>query len=433
MRRKLLSILVLSILVASTLVGCGSSPSTLTIFSITEGNVSAMKAGTGSWIEAQVGMSLEPGDSVKTGDNSSAEITFFDGSTIELQAGTEIEIASLDISTDTGSITITLKQTIGSIIFRVTKIVDPASRYEVETPAGAVAIRGSAVEVSVIEDGTTWICNLEGDIWAVAQGVELQIPEGRCCVIKPGQPPELIMVSAPSPVINYFTADPTSIAVGDGSTLSWSVSNATEITIDQGIGTVPLTGTRTVYPATNTTYTLQACNEAGNSTATVHITVSAPTLPIINYFTALPTSIVVGGSSTLSWRVSGATEVTINQGIGAVSPNGTRTVYPTTSTTYTLQASNGAGSVISLVQVAVLSLPVINYFTASAYTINSGNCTHLYWSVSGATQVTINPGIGSVGLTGSYLVCPATSTIYVLMASNKAGSVGAGISIKVVP
>jgi hypothetical protein len=192
MRKKLLLILVLSILMASTLVGCAPSPSTLTILSITEGNVSVMKAGTASWTEAEVGMSLEAGDSIKTGDDSNAEITFFDGSTIELQAGTEIEIASLDISTETGSTTITLEQTIGNTISRVTKLLDSASRYEVETPSGAAAVRGSAMQVYVIEDGTTWIINLEGDISAVAQGVELQIPEGRQCITRPDQPPELI-------------------------------------------------------------------------------------------------------------------------------------------------------------------------------------------------------------------------------------------------
>jgi hypothetical protein len=49
------------------------------------------------------------------------------------------------------------------------------------------------MQVYVIQDGTTWITNLEGDIWAVAQSVELQIPEGRQCIIRPGQPPELIV------------------------------------------------------------------------------------------------------------------------------------------------------------------------------------------------------------------------------------------------
>jgi hypothetical protein len=190
MKRIVFLVIATLLVIGSVLPGC--APSTLTILSITEGNVSVMKAGTASWIEAEVGMSLGVGDSIKTGDDSSAEITFFDGSTIELQAGTEIEIASLDISADTGSTTITLEQTIGNTISRVTKLLDPASRYEVETPTGVVAVRGSVMQVYVIEDGTTWIINLEGDIWAVGEGVELQIPEGRQCISRPGQPPELI-------------------------------------------------------------------------------------------------------------------------------------------------------------------------------------------------------------------------------------------------
>jgi hypothetical protein len=193
MCRRPLLILVLSILVALTLDGCGSSAPTLTMVSTSGGDISVMKAGSASWIEAQVGMSLAPGDIIKSGDNSSAEITFLDGSTIELEAGTEIEVVDLNISTETDSSTIRLKQTMGNIVFRVTKIVDPASRYEVETPTGVVVVRGSAMRITVSEDGTTQACNLEGDIWAIAQGVELQIPEGRCCVIRPGQPPELML------------------------------------------------------------------------------------------------------------------------------------------------------------------------------------------------------------------------------------------------
>jgi len=195
MRKELLSILVLTILMASALVGCSqgsSTPSTLTTLSTAAGNVSVMKTGTDSWTGAQVGMSLEVGDGIKTGDNSSAEITFFDGSTIELEAGTQIEIVSLDISTDTGSTTITLQQTIGTTISRVTKLLDPASSYKVETPTGVAAVRGSILIVQVIEGGTTWLTNLEGHISASAQGVELQIPEGQTCIIIPDQPPNLM-------------------------------------------------------------------------------------------------------------------------------------------------------------------------------------------------------------------------------------------------
>ncbi len=191
MFRRLLSVSASCILVAATLVGCESSPSTLTILSIADGDVFVMKAGTDEWIEGAVEMSLGVGDKLKTGDDSGAEITFFDGSTMELEAGTQVEITSLDFSADTDITAVTLMQTIGTTISRVTKFLDPASRYEVETPTGVVAVRGSGVEIHVGEDGTSWACNLEGDIEATAQDVDLQIPEGRCCIMRPGHQPEL--------------------------------------------------------------------------------------------------------------------------------------------------------------------------------------------------------------------------------------------------
>jgi VCBS repeat-containing protein len=204
MRKKLLLILALTILVTSTSFGCGqasSTPSTLTILSITEGDVFVMKAGTDDWIEGEIGMSLEVGDVIKTGDDSGAEITFFDGSTIELKPGTEIEIASLDISPDTGSTTITLQQTIGTTISRVTKLLDPASSYEVETPTGVAAVRGSIVIVTVEyvtpQIINTWTTNQEGNIWFIGQGVELQVPEGQTCISISGQLPELLPENDP--------------------------------------------------------------------------------------------------------------------------------------------------------------------------------------------------------------------------------------------
>jgi hypothetical protein len=202
MHKKLLLIFALTILIASTLIGCSqvsSTPSTLTILSITEGDVFVMKAGTDNWVEADVGISLEPGDSIKTGDSSGAEITFFDGSTIELEADTEIKVVSLDISPDTDSKTITLEQTIGTTISRVTKLLDPASSYEIETPTGVAAVRGSTMIVTVTHVTpqiiNTWTTNQEGNIWFIGQGVELQVPEGQTCLSISGELPELISLA----------------------------------------------------------------------------------------------------------------------------------------------------------------------------------------------------------------------------------------------
>jgi VCBS repeat-containing protein len=201
MRKKLLVMLLLSVLVAITLIGCdggGGSPCppTLTILSITGGDVSVMKEGTDGYEPAGPEMELEVGDTIKTGGNSSAEIIFFDGSTMELEADTEIEILSLDLACDTGITTITLEQTMGTTISRVTKLLDPGSSYEIETPTGVAAVRGTIVTVTVEyvtpQIVNTLIINHEGIVYAIGQGVELLIPEGRTGIIESNQEPEIM-------------------------------------------------------------------------------------------------------------------------------------------------------------------------------------------------------------------------------------------------
>jgi VCBS repeat-containing protein len=206
MREKLFPILALTILLAATLVDCGgpasSTPSPLAILSEAVGDVSVSNTGADSWTAAHVGMSLETGDGIKTGDNSSAEITFLDGSTIELEANTEIDIVSLEISTDTGSKTITLDQIIGDTISRVTHLVGSESSYEVDTPDGVAGVRGSGMRVQVIfdnpnyEDGTALVTNLGGSVYTIAHGVEVDVPVGQTCILVHDQPPDLVPVAA---------------------------------------------------------------------------------------------------------------------------------------------------------------------------------------------------------------------------------------------
>lgn len=87
-----------------------------------------------------------------------------------------------------------------------------------------------------------------------------------------------------TPIINSFSALPSTITAGESSTLSWSVTNATTVTIDQSIGSVDLISSTTLSPTTTSTYTLTATNASGSVTATTTITVN-PAVPIllINY------------------------------------------------------------------------------------------------------------------------------------------------------
>jgi hypothetical protein len=64
--------------------------------------------------------------------------------------------------------------------------------------------------------------------------------------------------------------------------------------------------------------------------------------PIIESFDSDPSVIRPGDDVNLSWSVIGATEVSINRGIGAVESKGARLVSPTETSTYTLTALNGS-------------------------------------------------------------------------------------------
>lgn len=150
-----------------------------------------------------------------------------------------------------------------------------------------------------------------------------------------------------------ITANPTSINSGQSSTLTWSSTNATSVSIDNGIGAVSTSGTKSVSPTVTTTYTITATGAGGSATATATVTVGtttgAPTVTI----TANPTSITSGQSSTLTWSSTNATSVSIDNGIGAVSTTGTKAVSPTVTTTYTITATGSGGSATATATVTV--------------------------------------------------------------------------------
>jgi peptidoglycan/xylan/chitin deacetylase (PgdA/CDA1 family) len=168
-------------------------------------------------------------------------------------------------------------------------------------------------------------------------------------------------VPTPKPVISSFSANPTSIAQGSSTQLSWVVSGASSTSISPTVGVVTGNST-TVSPTQTTTYTLTATNPGGSVTATTSVTVVVPppppppAKPIISSFSANPSSIASGSSTVLSWSVSGASSTSIDNGVGVVTGS-SKSVTPTQTTTYTLTATNPGGSVTATASVTVSSPP----------------------------------------------------------------------------
>ncbi len=99
----------------------------------------------------------------------------------------------------------------------------------------------------------------------------------------PPPPPPPAKTEAPPPPaaarINSFTAEPRTIERGQSATLRWSVANATDMSIDQGLGAVQANGSRQVFPSQTTTYTLTARSGGGADSRAVTVEVTEPPPP----------------------------------------------------------------------------------------------------------------------------------------------------------
>ena len=74
-------------------------------------------------------------------------------------------------------------------------------------------------------------------------------------------------------------ANPTSINKGDSTTLSWTSTDATQLTIAPDVGAVTAQGSTKVTPSDSTTYTITASGPGGSADSSVRVTVSAPPPP----------------------------------------------------------------------------------------------------------------------------------------------------------
>jgi hypothetical protein len=190
-----------------------------------------------------------------------------------------------------------------------------------------------------------------------------------------------------------------------------------------------------VSPTVDTTYTLTAHSGTCTDRAQAIVRVQTADLLIIR-FVATPDRIAAGGSSVLSWTTQGATAVTITPGVGTVPTNGSVTVSPTDTTTYTLTASRDTRQVSAPVRVvAAAPVPRIIRFTGTPAELNPGESTSLCWDVVNARSIAIAPGdFGSLKLPdGCVTVSPPATQKYTLTATGDNGTASADVVITVRP
>jgi hypothetical protein len=139
--------------------------------------------------QGHAGQSLNPGDTIRTGANSSAAILFFDGSTVEMDANTEISLKDLLPPQGDSGLSISFTQNFGSTLNRVVSLSSPADSYEVDTPSGVASVRGTVFWVTNT-DASTLVEVDEGVVVLQAgNGKEIQVRRGQAGMVVEGGDP----------------------------------------------------------------------------------------------------------------------------------------------------------------------------------------------------------------------------------------------------
>ncbi|QTA84132.1 Integrine FG-GAP repeat- and CAP domain-containing protein [Desulfonema magnum] len=141
---------------------------------------------------------------------------------------------------------------------------------------------------------------------------------------------------ASAPTVS-ISAEPEIIQEGDSAVLTWSSTHADLCVIEPDIGNAVPNGSAEISPTETTTYTITATGLAGTVNKQITVIVTAP-MPVVT-ISADPINIQPGQTSTLSWHSQNADTCVITPDVGDADLNGSVTVSPGETTTYTISAT----------------------------------------------------------------------------------------------
>ena len=181
-----------------------------------EGTVDLLPVGSDTWLPASAGEHVEVGSRMRTGPGSAAVLVFFDGSTTNLEADTEIAV--IEMSSPRGNDrVILLEQSRGQTYSHVQRTPDHQARFEIQTPTALVAVRGTEFSTAVEMDGTTRVTVTAGTVEVTAQEATVVVLSGEETTVRPGQiPDDPVSVPQEMPVPDptpTFTSTPTPTAL----------------------------------------------------------------------------------------------------------------------------------------------------------------------------------------------------------------------------
>ena len=159
----------------------------------------------------------------------------------------------------------------------------------------------------------------------------------------------VIVEGTSNPPIVLIDATPKTVESGGQAYLVWASANSTSCNASGGwSGPQDITGYEDVYPTSTTEYTITCTGPEGSDDDSVTINVGS--LGEVN-LEATPSTIFDGGESTLTWTTQGMSSCEASgDWSGSKSLNDTKTVSPSSDSTYTLTCIESGGTPTPLIQ-----------------------------------------------------------------------------------
>nr|MBC7245181.1 FecR domain-containing protein [Chloroflexota bacterium] len=171
------------------------------------GSTQARHMGEAQWQEIGAGGALCEGDAVRVVDGV-ALLILFDGSALEMQAGSELAFSSLRSGLLGTTYQIVLQQTSGSVDYNVASLRSSRCLFEVQAPTARVAVRGTRFVVAVQSREETHVAVLQGSVQVISAMTTTVLAEREVAIVPANAPLVYLPTLTPLP-----TPEPTAIAV----------------------------------------------------------------------------------------------------------------------------------------------------------------------------------------------------------------------------
>lgn len=145
---------------------------------VISGTVEVKRVNTANWIAINVEAIVGVGDTIRTGEDGEARITFFsDGVETDILSNSEFLINTFSGGAEPeDDFTLEVSVLVGQTVQRLGRVLDAGSSYEVTTPGMTLAARGTEFQIRVEDDGRAGMLVSEGNVDANADESTANVP-----------------------------------------------------------------------------------------------------------------------------------------------------------------------------------------------------------------------------------------------------------------